>query len=192
MLKIEEFLKKRVSPFVHVHAKNPKFEEVKVSFNVKFYTGIDKGFYKRKLNDDLIQYLTPWAYDSNFEILFGNKIYASKIINFIEELDYVDYIRCFRMIHVMEGCCDDDSLEDLDCDEMRTDLTAVINQIKELEILKQLKVEEKNKKNRLEKFYQRFINEVSATSSQAILVSAKQHCIDLIEDEPLTDECNCK
>jgi hypothetical protein len=29
-------------------------------------------------------------------------------------------------------------------------------------------------------------------SSQAILVSAKQHCIELIDDEPLTEECHCK
>lgn len=192
LLKIEEFLKKRVSPFVHVHAKNPKFEEVKVSFNVKFYTGIDKGFYKRKLNDDLIHYLTPWAYDSNFEILFGTKIYASKIINFIEELDYVDYITCFRMIHLLEGCCSEDSLEDMDCDEMQKNLKPIVDRIKELEAKELATANEIKEKAQLKKDYNRFINEVSATSSQAILVSAKQHCINLIEEEPSGDDCNCK
>jgi hypothetical protein len=172
LLKIEEFLKKRVSPFVHVHARNPKFEEVKVGFNVKFYTGIDKGFYLKKLNDDIIRYLTPWAYDSNFEILFGNKIYASKIIDYIEDLGYVDYISCFRMIHLAEGCCEEDSLPDLECSEMHADLSKM----------------EKNAKDDLASL---FINEVSAKSSQAILVSAKQHCIELIEDESSAYDCNC-
>ncbi|HEV8273871.1 MAG TPA: hypothetical protein VGQ04_21310 [Chitinophagaceae bacterium] len=206
LLKIEEFLKKRVSPFVHVHAKNPKFEEVKVSFNVKFYTGIDKGFYLKKLNDDIIRYLTPWAYDSNFEILFGNKIYASKIIDFVEGLDYVDYITCFSMIHLVEGCCKDDTLEDIDCTEIPKKLArlhALIQKEKELKKKeKELREEgiepkkeeielsdvEKEEKKTLEG---RFLNEVSATSLQAILVSAKHHCIELIEEEPMDDDCNC-
>jgi len=170
LIKIEEFLKKRVSPFVHVHVKNPKFEEVKVAFNVKFYTGVDKGFYLKKLNDDIVHYLTPWAYDSNIEVSFGNKIYGSKIIDFIEGLDYVDYITCFRMIHIAAGCCEEDSLPDLDCSDMHADL-----------------VHDPTKKELAE----RFINEISARSSQAILVSAKQHCIELIEDEPEADDCNC-
>ncbi|MFL5772352.1 MAG: hypothetical protein ACJ75F_04290, partial [Flavisolibacter sp.] len=172
LLKIEEYLRPRVSPFVHIHARNPKFEEVKVAFNVKFYTGVDKGFYLKKLNDDIIRYLTPWAYDSSFEIFFGNKIYASKIIDFIEGLDYVDYITCFRMIQVVQGCCDSDTLPDLDCSQMHADLNTIEKTLKEELAL-------------------RFINEVSAKSSQAILVSAKQHCIELIEDEESADDCNC-
>jgi hypothetical protein len=172
LLKIEEYFKKRVSPFVHVHAKNPTFEEVKVSFGVKFYTGIDKGFYLKQLNDDIIRHLTPWAYDSNVEILFGNKIYASKIINAIEDLEYVDYITCFRMIHIAEGCCDSDSLKDMDCDEM------------------QINLNELNEADR-QVYLDRFVNEVSATSSRSILVSTKHHCINIIEEGPADDACNC-
>lgn len=166
LLKIEKFLQKRVSPFVKVHAKNPKFEEVKLGFSVKFYTGIDKGFYKRKLNEDLVHYLTPWAFDSTFEVFFGNSIYASKIINFIEELEYVNYLTCFRMIHIVKGCCEADSLVELDCDEM------------------QMPVSKDNIPGR-------FLTEVVATSPQAILVSARQHCIRLIEEEPAVDNCHC-
>lgn len=188
LLKIEEFLKKRVSPFVHVHAKNPKFEEVKVSFNVKFYTGIDKGFYKRKLNDDLVQYLSPWAYDSNFEVLFANKIYASKIINFIEELDFVDYITCFRMIHITDGCCDDTKLKDMDCDEMQGILLQ--SELGKNAIKTYIETEGKTTGETFVDNSSRFLYEVSATSPQAILVSAKQHCISIIEDEPSVAECN--
>lgn len=179
LLKIEEYFKKRVSPFVKVHAKNPTFEEVKVSFSVKFYTGVDKGFYLKKLNEDIIRHLTPWAFDSNSEILFGNKIYASKVINAIEDFDYVDYITCFRMIHVAEGCCDGDSLKDMECDEMQINLEELSDDVPTEKELK-------------EYYLERFTNEVSAISSRSILVSAKQHCISLIEDEPEDDNCNCK
>jgi len=222
LIKIEEYLRKRVSSFVHVHARNPKFEEVKVSFNVKLRAGADRGYYLRKLNQDIIQYLTPWAFDSSFEILFGNKIYASKIIDFIEDQKYVDYITCFRMIHIAEGCCDDDTLKDMNCDEMNVDVSELQDKLSDLkkssENLKQrtdklkaelqkqpdpakqkeldgLQDEQFSFKERIkgiESSLNRFLSEVSATSSQAILVSAKQHCITVIEEDPEEDICNCK
>ena len=219
LIKIEEFLKKRVSPFVHVHTRNPKFEEVKVAFKVKFHKGIDKGYHLRQLNKEIIRHLTPWAYDSSFEVLFGNKIYASKIIDFIEGLDYVDYITCFRMIHIVKGCCIDDTLEDIDCDEMKIDLSALKKELaievrkadklrttieelakKSSKSVEQSQAEEEfmtassritelNEKISVEK---RFLSSVSASSAQAILVSAKQHCISVIEEEIPDDECDCK
>ena len=191
LIKIEEFLQKRVSPFVRVHAKNPKFEEIKVSFNVKFYSGIDKGFHLNKLNDDIIRFLTPWAYDSAFEILFGNKIYASEIIDFIEGLDYVDYITCFRMIHIVEGCCKDDSMPDMDCDEMHRDLGKLKLYTWKVENGKSFETGEEDDMKKLQDVQKRFLIEVSAVSPQAILVSAKHHCINLIEEEPADDECHC-
>jgi len=203
LLQIQEFLKKRVSPFVHIHVRNPQFEEVKVSFKVKFYSGVDKGFHWRKLNEDIIRHLTPWYYDNNVEILFGNKIYASKIINFIEELDYVDYITCFRMIHISKGCCED-SLDDLSCEDMQADLkmwdeynkkveaAKEANDKDELELLAKYYTDNKVELDKLKGIRDRLINEVSASSSQAILVSAKHHCISFIEEEPVTGDCHCK
>jgi hypothetical protein len=48
-------------------------------------------------------------------------------------------------------------------------------------------VHDPSKKNLAE----RFVNEISAHSAQAILVSAKQHCIELIDEEPEPGDCNC-
>lgn len=165
LLQIEEYLQKLTSPFVHVRAKNPKFEEIKTAFNVKFYTGTDKGKYLKQLNKDIIEFLTPWAFDVTKEIIFGGSVYASNIINFIEELKYVDYITCFRMIHIVKECCDDDP--ELSCADMTKDNTddAALSK--------------------------RFVNTIEATSSQAILTSAKKHCIQLIPDPKETDDCNC-
>jgi hypothetical protein len=101
--KIEEFLYLRSSPFVKIHAVNPKLERVFVTCNVKFRPGSDKGFYLKKLNEDIIEFLTPWSTDPG-QISFSGKVYASSIINFIDKRDYIDYVTEF----VMEQYSEDD------------------------------------------------------------------------------------
>jgi hypothetical protein len=173
LLQIEQYLKKLTSPFVHVHAKNPKFEEIKTAFNVKFYTGTDKGRYLKRLNEDIIKFLTPWAFDVNREVVFGGSVYASAIINFIEELDYVDYITCFRMIHIVKGCCESDTFIDLSCTDMKKKLDEEVDSVRKI------------------KLGDRCLNMIEATSPQAILTSAKKHCIELIIEPKEKDKCNC-
>ncbi len=102
---MEAFLAKRTSPFVTVHARNPRYEEVIVTFKVRFHTGVDKGYHLKKLNDELVHYLTPWAFEEAAEVLFAQKIYASAVINFIEERPYVDFITDFKMGVCKEQCC---------------------------------------------------------------------------------------
>lgn len=102
---IEKYLGRRVSPFVKVRAKNPKYEEVLVSFSVQFREGIDKGVFLRRLNDDLVRFLTPWAFEESADMRFDGHVYASDVINFIEERPYVDFIVDFRMFHCKDDCC---------------------------------------------------------------------------------------
>src|SRR5690606_20415809 len=49
---------------LHVTAKvvNPDYEVVKASLKVKFYNGLDIPTHVQKLNEDIIRYLSPWAY----------------------------------------------------------------------------------------------------------------------------------
>ncbi|MHA4806460.1 hypothetical protein ACX0G9_00065 [Flavitalea flava] len=105
LLDIQAFLQQRVSPFVHVHAKNPVYEEIIVAFRVKFYLGYDIGYYLKQLNTDIVQYLTPWAFDETADLVFGQKVYASSIINFIEKRPYVDFITDFFMAVCKDECC---------------------------------------------------------------------------------------
>jgi len=105
LVDIEKYIKKRTSPFVKVHVRNPLYEQVLVYFKVRFYPGIDKGFYLKKLNEEIVHYLTPWAFDANEEVKFGQKIYASSVINFIEERPYVDFIVDFLMFVCRDECC---------------------------------------------------------------------------------------
>lgn len=99
---IKEFLTPLKNPFIELHIKNPTFEEVQVEFNVRFYEGTDQSFYQNQLNEDLKKYLSPWAYADGVDISFEGVIHKSKIINFVEELEYVDYVTCFKMYHVID------------------------------------------------------------------------------------------
>jgi hypothetical protein len=102
---IEQFLGRRTSAFVKVHAKNPVYEEVLTAFRVQFKEGVDKGVFLRKLNEELVRYLTPWAFEAGTDVRFDGRVYASDVINFIEERPYVDFITDFRMFHCKDTCC---------------------------------------------------------------------------------------
>jgi hypothetical protein len=105
LLEIEDYLKGLTSPGVHIHARNPVYEQIIVAFRVKFHEGYDTGYYLKKLNDEIVRFLTPWAFDEEAEVKFGDKVYASLIINFIEERVYVDFITDFFMAVCREECC---------------------------------------------------------------------------------------
>ena len=114
LLAIRDYLKKRTSAFVNVHVRNPVYEQVLVSFKVKFHYGVDRGYHLKKLNEEIVHFLTPWAFDANAEVVFGQKIYASAIINFIEERAYVDFITDFIMLVCRDKCCDSNSQKEVE------------------------------------------------------------------------------
>ncbi len=98
--RIEFFLKKQVSCFVKLHVRNPLFEAIQAKFKVSLHQGFDQNFYLQLLNQEIIQFLSPWAFDSDVEIGFGGKVYKSEIVNFIEERPYVDYLLDFELKHL--------------------------------------------------------------------------------------------
>jgi hypothetical protein len=110
---IKEFIGKIRSPFINLYVYNPLFEEVRVKFNVRFHTGIDKGIYQVKLEKAIINYLSPWAFETGSDIVFGGKIHKSVILNFVEEQAYVDYITCFEMFHIVPGDPNNDPEKDV-------------------------------------------------------------------------------
>jgi hypothetical protein len=97
---IKDFIGNYVSPFARVFVQNPLYEEILVTFKVAFKPGFDPGFYLTKLNSDIRQFLSPWAYQEGKDIVFGNIIYKSSILYFIEKLDYVDFVIDFKMSHL--------------------------------------------------------------------------------------------
>jgi hypothetical protein len=111
---IREFLMAIKSPYVNLYVNNPVYEEIKVKFNVRLHAGYDKGLYETILINAIKEYLSPWAYESGSDIVFGSKIHKSMVLNFVEQQEYVDYITCFEMFHIVPGDPDNDPSKDVD------------------------------------------------------------------------------
>lgn len=101
--KIEEFLRPKFSSFVKFHVVNPKFEEIKVDFRVKLHQGVDETYSINTLQEAIVRFLSPWAFSGKGGPSFSGKIYKSALINFIEEQDCVDYLTCFKLMHLGVG-----------------------------------------------------------------------------------------
>lgn len=98
---ISDYVKTRCSPFVSIAVMNPLFEEVKVTVSVSFAASVkDEKFYESKLNEDIKRFLSPWAFDNAVSPEFGGVVYRAALIDFIEELHYVDYIEQLELQHM--------------------------------------------------------------------------------------------
>lgn len=100
LTEIHDYLVALNAPYAELHVKNPIFEEILVDFHVRFRPGFDNGFYEKKLNEDIKQFLAPWAYQTK-DIVFGGRIHKTMILNFIEDLPYVDFVTCFSMDQII-------------------------------------------------------------------------------------------
>jgi hypothetical protein len=100
---IQEYFKKRTSPFVRFRAMNPRYERIQLCLKVKLYLGKDENYYKEKLKQDLKEFLAPWAIGQYDKLTFGQCVSRSEIIRFLETRDYIDYILDLKMKHELPG-----------------------------------------------------------------------------------------
>ncbi len=100
---INEYIRKRTSPFVRLKVMNPRYEKVEFCLKVKLYKGKDENYYKEKLKEDLREFLTPWAIGEYSKLSFGQCVNRSDLVRFMEGLDYIDYIIDLKMIHAMDS-----------------------------------------------------------------------------------------
>lgn len=143
---MSDFLRKRMSCQASLHVRNPIFEPVLADFKVRLFDGLDETFYEELLNQELINYLSPWASGSGAEIEFGGKVFKSVLVNFVEERPYVDYVEDFKLSHTLDTAQQD-------------------------------------------------VEMVQPTRQVSILVSARQHVIDIIKGGPeaeWTEDCGCQ
>ncbi len=90
---------------LHVEADviNPNYEQVFVKLEVEFYEGFDKSFYSKKLEEDITKFLSPWAFDDTKEIEFGITLHKSVLIDYLEKLEYVDYLQNVEISRTENG-----------------------------------------------------------------------------------------
>lgn len=126
LLDIEEFLKQKISCHVNLGVRNPQFEEVRLKFKLRLMKGFDDfTYYKEKLQQEITQFLTPWAFASEADIAFGGTIYKSVLIDFIEERPYVDFITNVEMYHrVTEGAVESSDLDEVTASTARSILVS--------------------------------------------------------------------
>ena len=100
--KIGDHLRRKISPFARLKVMNPRYEYVDVCVAVRLYRGKPQNFYANKLKEDIALFLAPWFVGDMDKLAFGQEVFFSDVVGFIEGLDYVDYIVELKL----EGQCE--------------------------------------------------------------------------------------
>ncbi|TDK50626.1 hypothetical protein [Algoriphagus formosus] len=99
---IKRYLQKFISPFSRLEVSNPVFEKLKVRAAVQFRFINQAGYYRDKLEQELIEFLSPNPGDFQKEKGFIRAIYKAEIQNFIESRPYVESITAFSVLQIVE------------------------------------------------------------------------------------------
>lgn len=110
---VDAYLRRFISAWVDLKVKNPLYESIQINCKVGFVKGKDPGYYTQVLERSIQEFLSPWAFDHSQEIVFGGKVHRSKVIQLIEQQDYVDFVVDFSMDHRVG-------------DEVNTDVTEAV------------------------------------------------------------------
>jgi hypothetical protein len=100
---IQTYLVERAPAAARIRVRNARYVAVQVRIGVRFRAGIDAGFAQRRLNDDLIRFLSPWAFDDGAELTIGGRIYANSIVDFIDRRDDVDFVAEIKLFRSLDG-----------------------------------------------------------------------------------------
>lgn len=81
----------------YLQVLNPHYETLDIQVKVYFLPEYsDVAFYEKKLAEELRDYISPWLANPQAPPVFGRSIARSKILQFIEERYYVDYVDLSR------------------------------------------------------------------------------------------------
>ncbi|HEX8111939.1 MAG TPA: baseplate J/gp47 family protein, partial [Kofleriaceae bacterium] len=100
---IEAYLVARAPAAARIRVRNARYVAVQVRLGVRFRPGIDPGFAQRTLNDDLVRFLSPWAFDDGAELMIGGRIYASSIVDFVDRRDDIDFVADIKLFRSTDG-----------------------------------------------------------------------------------------
>jgi len=103
LTEIQQLVSDKISPFVTLHVKNPKYEEIQVKLNIKFHKGYDAKYYMNVIQEDICKLISPWLYDENIVVDFSNSIGVPPVLYFLETREYVDFFTNFALYHIVDG-----------------------------------------------------------------------------------------
>jgi hypothetical protein len=96
LTRMAELAQAHASPQVSVHLRNPAYLPIRLDFKVRFRPGLPFDYTRQQLHAAIVRNLSPWAFETGRPLDFGGRIYRSVLLDFIEELPYVDYVTDFR------------------------------------------------------------------------------------------------
>jgi len=167
---VKEFISQFISPFVTVFVEQPLYETMLVDAKIGFILGFDPGFYSNRLNEELKQFLSPWAFAEGIDIEIGGAIYKSSILHFIETREYVDFVVDFKLYHKQGG------FFEVGIAEMEIDLDFEVAPSLEIEGIGDMAIG-------INYIVGKDVVIACATSSRSILVSAINHRITALRPE---------
>lgn len=100
---IQDYLAERAPAAARIRVRNPRYVSVQVRLGVRFREGIDEGVAQRLLNDELVRFLAPWAFDDGAEVVIGRRIYASSILDFADRHESVDFVAEIKLFRSLDG-----------------------------------------------------------------------------------------
>ena len=100
---VQSFLRVRCPLNVNISVKNPNYEKVRAKMNIRFRNGFDHKFYIKKLDKDIKSFISPFLYMNETNLDMSESIQSTRILNFIENLDYIEHILNFSLFHIVEN-----------------------------------------------------------------------------------------
>ncbi|MFN8303908.1 MAG: baseplate J/gp47 family protein [Saprospiraceae bacterium] len=100
---IEEEVCRRSSPFARIRVFNPRYEGIHVNIEVVLLKNLDQKYYEAQLQKDIAHFLAPWYLGDNEKLRFGQAVYYSDLLKFVESLPYVDFVTSLLMSHESKG-----------------------------------------------------------------------------------------
>lgn len=97
LARIARFVERHCGMQVQVHLKNPRYQRVRLKFQVRFHPGRSYALSSRDLHEALVRVLSPWMDGAAARLEFGGEIYRSRLLQFVEEQPDVDYVTEFLM-----------------------------------------------------------------------------------------------
>ena len=100
---IQNYLSDRASAVAKVRVRNPSYVFVQTRMAVRYQEGVDTAAAQRRLNEALVRFLSPWAFDDGSELVIGGQIYANSILDFIDRQDGVDFAAEIKLFKSSNG-----------------------------------------------------------------------------------------
>lgn len=95
---IQSYLEGLSSPFIQLHVVNPRYVRIEVAAIVQFTPGNDTGACIKRLNNELVRYLSPWFFDAARAARGGRYISPADISEFIQTRPYVDALVAIKQL----------------------------------------------------------------------------------------------